>query len=241
MKLFKPKVLVTVLSGSERHAWTNPDLLLNCVAMAVDPRFEVLFYPVRDARPWDHARNLTIIAARKLKADWLVSFDNDAFYRGPGTPLDILANAGKRDIIGLPYAMTDGQTLQMMPKVVRGPNEGQFRREHFVGGGVLMVRNTVWKTISKGPWFRWVHAESESLEPADGSRSEECFFCDVARQHGLTVWSHERLAGHYRNCDITSMYTALSREEQQENAPSLNWTTPNAVEHAESYLRRMNR
>lgn len=73
------KVLITVLSGIERHQWINPNLSLMLFNMARDTRFDVNYGPTRDMRPWEAARNLTIQAARQTSADWLVSFDNDNF------------------------------------------------------------------------------------------------------------------------------------------------------------------
>lgn len=217
MKMFsKPqKVLVCVLTGVERHNWINPDLSMNLIRMVRDPRFDVNYYPVHDARPWETARNMTIVAARQINAEWLISFDNDNFVPGNFNPLDIIAAAGEdKHVIGLPYGMgADSGQYGIFPGPNHGAKDGPFQQEaEFVGGGVLMVRNTVWQKIKKGPWFRWQHAESETLAPVQGvSKSEEAYFCHLVRQHGFKVWTHERLAGHYRTGDITGLAYTMSQ------------------------------
>jgi hypothetical protein len=215
VKIFsKPKVLVCVLTGIERHNWVNPDLVLNLISMARDSRFDVNFFPVRDCRPWEGARNMTIVAARQIKADWLVSFDNDNFYTGPGTPLDIIAAAGEdKHIIGLSYGLgADDGNYRLFPSDGHGACDGPFRQEQCIGGGLMMIRNTVWKTIPKGPWFRWIHAESETLAPVNGvTRGEDAAFCELATRRGLKIWSYQQPAGHYRTVDLTGMVRAVAR------------------------------
>ena len=85
----KPKVLVCILTGVERQNWINPDLSMNLVQMARDSRFDVDYFPVRDFRPYEAARNTTIHTARQLNADFLISFDNDNFVTRCN-PLDIM-------------------------------------------------------------------------------------------------------------------------------------------------------
>ncbi len=221
MKIFssgaKPKILVCVLTGIERHNWINSDLMLNLIAMARDQRFDVSFYPVRDCRPWEGARNMTVQAAKQINAEWLISFDNDNFYPGSGTPLDVIAAAGAdKHVIGLPSAFCADGGYRMIPYKDHGPRDGQFRQESAVGGSCLMIRNTVWKTIPKGPYFRWVHAESETLAPVEGvTLPEDIYFCELVKKHGFKVWSHERLAGHYRTTDITGLVCTLSQMGQK--------------------------
>jgi hypothetical protein len=207
MKMFsKPKVLVCFLTGIERHNWINPDLSLNLIRMVKDSRFDVNYFPVRDCRPWESARNMTIVAARQINADWLISFDNDNFVPGEFNPLDIIAAAGEdKHVIGLQSGVGNGEEYKIFPYTNHGAADGPFREEECVGGGVLMVRKTVWQKIKRGPWFRWQHVDSETLAPAPGVRGEDGYFCHLARQHGFKVWTHQHLAGHYRTVDLTGM------------------------------------
>jgi|SRR5579872_2766221 len=210
----KPKVLIAVLTGAERSNWVNPDLTLTLVRMVKDPRFDVNYFPVRDARPWETARNITIVAARQINADWLISFDNDNFVPEPANPLDIIATAGKEHhIVGLTYGVpTDNHSYRLFPGEPRA-NSGPFKEADFVGCGVLMVRNTVWQRVPNGPWFRWQHADNadnEVLSPDKGAVGEDVYFCRLARQHGLKIWTHAQLAAHYRTVEVTSLALTLS-------------------------------
>jgi hypothetical protein len=216
MKIFsnqKPKVLVCVLTGVERHNWISPDLSLNLIRMVKDMRFDVNYFPVRDCRPWESARNMTITAARQINADWLLSFDNDNFVPGQFNPLDIIAAAGEdKHVIGLPYGIGNTEEYTIFPNTAHGACDGPFREEVSVAGGVLMVRNSVWQKIRRGPWFRWQHVESETLAPAPGVFGEDVFFCQLVRQHGMKVWSYQpQAAGHYRTTDLTGMVCSMSQ------------------------------
>jgi hypothetical protein len=209
----KPKVLVCVLCGVERQNWINPDLSINLIQMARDTRFDVNYLPVRDRRPWPGARNTTIVAARQIDADWVISFDNDNFVPGMN-PLDIIADAGDdKHVIGMSYGLgADSGNFLIYPSEGHGEWNGDFREEQSIGGGVMMVRNIVWKTIPKGPWYRWVDAESETLVPVPGiTTPEDQYFCTLVRKFGIKVWSHRQFAGHYRSVDVTGMVCTLSR------------------------------
>ncbi len=207
-----------MLTGAERTNWINPDLCMTLLQMSKDARFDCNFLPVPDKRPWEVARNWTIHAARHIKADWLISFDNDQFVYS--NPLDIIAAAGKdQHVIGLTYgtARADGGRTQylLFPSDGNGASDGVFREVDTVGGGVLMIRSTVWQRIPKGPWFRWQHSDSELLDPTPGTCGEDIYFCRLVRQHGFKVWTHtQTLAGHYHTAD----FTGLARTFAQLNA-----------------------
>jgi hypothetical protein len=215
MKLFantkKPKILVAVLTGAERQNWINPDLTRNLMRMARDTRFDVDYFPVHDCRPWEVARNLTISTARQLKADWVISFDNDNFLPGDVNPLDIIATAGEdQHVIGLTYGMrsADESHVCCVFPGSRGKSDGAFHEVQGLGGGVLMVRNTVWQKIPKGPWFRWVHQENEIQE---GEYGEDMYFCQLAQQNGFKLWTCDQMAGHYRTMDITKLFVQTAQ------------------------------
>jgi hypothetical protein len=199
----KPKVLICVLTGTERTHWINPMLLMDMLTMARDPRFEVAFQPVCNHRPFEYARNRTIALARDLKADWLISFDNDNYV--DGNPLDVLAEADGKDVIGLTYGV--GGTL--FPSSNEGAIDGNFREEPvWVGGAMLIIRNAVWEKIPRGPWFRWEQPRNELLAPdVAGCAVDEIEpFCNLVRQHGFRVWTHRTvLAGHLKTVDITAL------------------------------------
>jgi hypothetical protein len=205
----KPKVLICVLCGTERQQWINPDLSLLLINAGKDARFEVCFSMVRDKRPYDCARNTTIDLARRISADWVVSYDNDI--RPYVSPLDVIANAGEdKQVIGSVYGIGSvgpGGRHWMFPPDVPA-NDPNFQEAYVVGGGFLIVHRSVWERIPKGPWFRWVPDENELLEPGPGLMTEDVYFCELAHKHGIKIWAY-RLAGHLRTMDVTAVGCTL--------------------------------
>ncbi|HEX3740237.1 MAG TPA: hypothetical protein VHV29_10980 [Terriglobales bacterium] len=82
-----------------------------------------------------------------------------------------------------------------------------------------MVHRSVWQKIPRGPWFRWNHGEpTETLDKGPNGCGEDVYFCRLVREHGLKVWTHAQLAGHYRNVDLTAMTITLGQLTQQARA-----------------------
>jgi hypothetical protein len=218
----KPKVLIALLCGHERQGWINPNLLMNVLQAVKDDRFAVEVITVRDCRPWEAARNVTIDAARKLGVDWLISFDNDNFVNRK--VLDIIAAAtDDQTVIGLRYGVgADTEQYHLFPSRV-GTQAGPFREVDCVGGGVMMIRSAVWQKIPRGPWFRWQHDEtSELLTPNANSCGEDVYFSKLCRAHGIKLWTHaENLAGHYRTVDLTTMCTVQQQQQRPFTASDL--------------------
>jgi hypothetical protein len=214
----KPKVLVTLLTGTERQSWPCPELAFMLCSMSADARFDVQLVNIRDARPVEAARNQTIKLARDGGYDWLVSLDNDNFMP-VGTPLDVIAAAGEQQsIIGLTYAIkVNEHTFSFFPGREYGKEiDGAFQEVPCVNGGMLMVHRRVWEKIPTGPWFRWQHGQVETLDQGPGGCSEDVYFARLARERGFRVWTHrELLAGHYRTVDITSMVVTLEQMGKQ--------------------------
>ncbi|MCU1301517.1 MAG: hypothetical protein JWQ87_1801 [Candidatus Sulfotelmatobacter sp.] len=219
MKVFsqkKPRVLVCCLVSTERQGWINPELSQMIFKMARDTRFDVEVANVKDAVPHEVARNLTIKIARDHNFDWLVSLDNDNFMPA-GTPCDVIAAAGsEQSVIGLTYGLSEKESRCSLfpPMNLRTKISGLFQEVPCVGGGVLMVRNTVWKTIPKGPWFSWKCGDTETLERRNESDGcgEDVAFSRLVQAHGFKVWTHrELLAGHYRTTDLTRMVCTMSQ------------------------------
>lgn len=203
-----PRVLVCTLTGTERQQWPNPDLSLYLTKAARDARFDVCFSMVRDKRPYDWARNTTIHLARQIKADWLVSLDNDIVPYVP--PLDVIAKAGDRQVIGTVYGIGStgqGAGYRMFPPDVQA-NRPEFQEVPEVGGGCLIIHRSVWEQIPKGPWFRWVPDENELLAPGPGLLTEDVYFCQLVHRHGIKVWAYQ-LAGHLRTMDVTGVVCTM--------------------------------
>ena len=208
----KPRVLVCVLTGTERQHWINPELCQMLRMMDRDPRFAMDFATVKDAVPHEVARNTTVKLARDHKVDWLISFDNDNFMT-EGTPLDVLAAAGPdKNVIGLTYGVqAHPGKYHLYPTHHSGIVEGAFEEVGGVAGGVLMVNRRVWEAIPSGPWFRWQHgAGNETLDRGEGACGEDAYFCELVRRHGFRVWTHTKLlAGHYRTTNLTRMVCTM--------------------------------
>jgi len=211
----KPKVLCCLLCGTERQHWINPDLTMMLFRMAKDPRFDVEVATVKDAVPYEVARNHTIQIARDHGFEWLVSFDNDNFMP-TATPLDVITVAGPQHrVIGLTYGVpTEGKLYNFYPPLqYRSEADGAFQEVPQVPGGVLIVNRQVWDKIPRGPWFRWYCGENkETLDRGKGAYGEDTYFCNLVKQHGFKLWTpRQAMAGHYRTTDLTGMVCALSQ------------------------------
>lgn len=197
----KPRVLICVLTGAERHQWVNPRLSMTLVNMTHDPRFQVQLDWV-DAKPVAHARNLCMSKARSLKSDWVVMVDNDI---APVDPLTVLAQAQEHslDIVGLTAGVSIDGKLRFAT-ALNDQREGNFLGVDLIGAGCLMVRSSVWSKIRKGPWFKWESGDDELLS-AEGGHGEDVHFCNLARAAGFRLWTHTQLAGHLHTVDLTTL------------------------------------
>jgi hypothetical protein len=203
-------VLIQVLTSNlERHGWIVPDLAMKLVGMGRDPRFVTAFGNVHDYRPFEYARNKALADARNFDVEWCVQIDNDII---PQTsPLDIIASApSDAAVIGCRYAISNGHKVAPTFFPEPKPNEQQpYEQVDAVAGGVLCIRNTVWKALPKGPWFQWKAKEgSELCEPEYG---EDVFFCNLVRAAGMKVYLHHQLASHIHGQDITAVACAMHR------------------------------
>lgn len=203
----RPKILVCVLTSTERDGWVNPSLCELLLALQGDSRFDLTVQMVTDKRPFHYARNLCIRRAQLERADYCVQIDNDIV--PPANFADILHAAivtGKA-VVGLEYAVRFDSGWKRIPGL-NGPRDGQFRAPGNLGGGALIIKRDVWEKI-RGPWFLWV-AENDEL--AECKLSEDSFFCELAMRHGFTVWTHDSAAGHLKCVDVTLM-TAPQKQE----------------------------
>lgn len=202
MQETKSKVLIAPMCGLERSGWLNPTLITSLVAMSRDSRFDVEIELALGLSPVDYARNTCVVAARAKQATWLWMVDNDQTLP-QCNPLDILAEAGPQvDVIGLSTGISKdaGRSFQLNCDFIPGMADGNFMGVSKVGGGVLILRNTVWSRLPKGPWFRTVQNDDELRSVKQG---EDLFFCDIARAAGLRLWTHRAGCGHLKTTDIT--------------------------------------
>ena len=126
-----------------------------------------------------------------------------------------------KHVIGLTYAIGGSVDAgyHMYPNEGHyRPSAGAFREVSEVGGGVLMIHKTIWKTIPRGPWFRFLYAPDSELHlpRTEEAIPEDKYFCNLVRQNGFKVWTHaEQLAGHYRTTDITQRTCTLAQLSEQ--------------------------
>ena len=199
----RPKVMITILCGQERTNWINPNLMQTLYQMQRDQRFECSLFPVQDIQPYELARNVSVEAARKANAEWLVSFDNDNFMYGYNTPLDALAIAEDRRIISFPCGfLVEGQAHML-------EHGNEFTEVPFIGTGIVAIHRMVWEKIS-APWFKWVVpdfgtvSETGDLRPG---RGESVFFQRLVQEHGFKLWAAPFLCGHYKTVDLTQLFS----------------------------------
>lgn len=211
VRQMKPKILIACLCGTERTGWINPSLCLALLSLQRDPRFDITVEMVRDRTPVEHARNLAIVSARTRRADVCVQIDNDNV--PPADFADILDEAistGKH-VVTLPYGILPYDSPQMIPGD-NGKIEGRFRQTGVGGGGVLIINAEVWRVIPRGPWFRWLFNDDEVLSRKLG---EDYYFCELMQAHGLTVCTHQRVAGHLKTANATQWVLRLARLENE--------------------------
>jgi len=201
----KPKILIAVFTGPERCYWINPSLAMQLLQASHSFKFDVSVECVFGKRPVDFARNYAVAQARDKFSDWLLMLDNDqSFTRDP---LEILAAAGDKQIIGLPSIMISLSEKQGKPVLI--PNmagalgvDGRFLEVTHIGTGGLFVHRAIWETIP-GPWFRTVPCDDELLTL---KTSEDWFFCDRVREHGFKVWIHgDHGLLHYHTLELAAL------------------------------------
>ncbi len=218
----KPKILVCVLTGLERHGWVNPWLTQNLLTMSHDSRFDVQIELVIGKHPVDYARNCCVVMARERKADYLLMVDNDQHFEI--SPLDTLSTGIGKDVIGLPSmqgynpdAVLTGADplLPNFRTLDRSESDGEFFTVEKIGTGAMFIRRTVWETIP-GPWFKWCYDESGELHAVAGGDSpgEDFYFCELARSKGFKVWAHRRLIMHWKTAEVSRLGTYLQLAKQ---------------------------
>jgi hypothetical protein len=216
----KLKVLVCVLTSTERQGWLCPEIGQNLFAMAKDTRFQVELATIKDAIPHDFARNSALALARDHAFDWCVQIDNDNFLPA-GTPLDVIASAGpEQPVVGLTAGIrVNSAECALYPREGLGQRSGPFTECEYVGGALLMIHKTVWQKIPRGPWFLWQRGDNELADAnCDDGVSEDVYFSRLVRQHGMRVWTHNVLAGHYKTCDATAFAFREQQRAQQAHA-----------------------
>jgi hypothetical protein len=134
--------------------------------------------------------------------------------------LDVLAQANgeRQNVIGLNYAHGSQSTGEyaLFPDHGHGAADGPFREVQSTASGVLFIHRSVWQKISP-PWFKWEIPSNPLLAPEKNS-GEDMYFSALCRKHGLRIWTHQQLAGHYKSTDITGMVQTISELNRRAQA-----------------------
>lgn len=214
-------VCVAILTGTERHNWINPHLLLTCMCMPVwqqETGSQLFLTTVHGKTPVDTARNVAVHEMLKAKAEWLLQIDNDV--APPMNVLSILENIGNRKIVGLPYAIEyeTGSTFCSTGKFALsiGTQRGDDLHElHLrtasgwtevdaVGTGCFLVHRDVFASL-KEPWF-------ECSRKSGYTAQEDFGFCEKARTAGFSVWTHGGFpCRHYHTVDLSECLKATTQ------------------------------
>lgn len=197
----KPRFLMVVLSGFyNRDRWINPQLFERLIALTYDARMAVHVETTNCDR-YEVARNTCVRAARDRGAEFLVMVDNDMVPPLGFSDVLLKVAASGKPVVGLSSARVndgDGSVSPLAPHD-NGEKDGGFQRTAYVGGGVMILSSEVWRVIPQGPWFRWITNDDELQSR---KLSEDYAFCQLAQEHGLSVWSHQSKAGHLKTVDI---------------------------------------
>lgn len=184
--LAKPKVLVCILCGPERHQWLNPMLVQSLLRVAQDQRFDVEMFFAFGVHGVDEARNLCIDTARQKNVDWCIQIDNDVMCENP---LGILRDSidSHLDIVAVSYGLVMEHGAVAPSVDLTGERLGNFMRVKAAGAGVLMIRRIVW----------------EKLPVLFKGNREDAHLCQLAQGAGFKIWTHASLAGHLHSTDVT--------------------------------------
>jgi hypothetical protein len=199
----KPRVLIYVLCGHERTAWICPPLF-SALFNLKDERLDITVDLANGFRPFERARNWSVIQARDRGFDALVMIDNDMVL--PENFADIIHESitSGKPVVGLKAGAThDDGRLWVTACHDNGRLDGNFRRTGFVGSGVLFISSEVWQKIPTGPWFRWLSNDDEEGTP---KTSEDFYFCELVQKDA---------AGHLKTLNVTRVCQALGRDKER--------------------------
>jgi hypothetical protein len=204
----KPRVMVAVLTGTERQHWVCPGLVRSLLQMAADTRYSVHIEMLYALTPTDYARNTAVKKAVAGAFDWLLMIDNDVSPNAD--PLSLIGKAPESaDVITLAYGLVFGDKFTVVADPIPGATSGEFCGVRSVGTGIMALRKTVWEKIPR-QWFKIVSDEnSDVYKPLF---SEDIYFCNLARQNGLNIFIHQSAnASHWHSVDLTKLVPRVNQ------------------------------
>ncbi|MFL6313713.1 MAG: hypothetical protein ACJ71W_16570 [Terriglobales bacterium] len=214
----KTSIMVAVLSGSERHFWIHPNLMLALVRMPLwqmETGSALSVSTIMGCTPVAAARNHAVENMLNMGIEWLLQIDNDTV--PPPNLLQVLDHVGDRKIVGFPTPMEyeDGKTCFNLGKIV-GSNSSELQKSipagwskvDAVGSGCLLVHRDVFRALSD-PWFEHSAEQVKKMRIYAG---EDFHFCEKAREKGFEVWiNSDFICRHYHTVDL---YKVMSEVPQ---------------------------
>jgi hypothetical protein len=202
----KTNIMVAVLTGSERHFWIHPHLMLELLRMPlwqIKTGSGLAVTTIHGYTPVAAARNVAVEEMLKRGDEWLLQVDNDTV--PPPNILDIFENIGDRKIVGFPTPMEHGQGKTVFNV---GHHVGEmcelykslptdWSTAELVGSGCLLVHRDVFLSL-KDPWF-----EHRDVVKLRRHLNEDFYFCDKAREKGFEVWTNSNfVCRHYHTLEL---------------------------------------
>lgn len=207
----RPHVMISPLTGLERHHWLNPLLSTSIVASSFRKDIRSFTYsPAFGVFPVSAARNKVVEEFfLKSDADWLVMIDNDI--APPQNFLDMLFDCPpEADILIAPYHIWDPDTMRTVLCFGRWengqmitPDPDEVRPGWMAGGaggtGLIAIRR---KVFTEGklekPFFRIICNDYEGQ-----TMTEDIYFTGKATEAGYKIFTNAKyVAKHFHSIDI---------------------------------------
>ena len=210
-------VAITVLSGSERWQWPNPDLAHWLLQNARPPDGVEIHIDIATANNWpvSRARNNAAQGALDVGADWCLELDNDCV--PPADFIEMLQVADARGIDFLAAVSPTWRENHQIEFVVQGLEngavvDGLFQEVAAVGGGCIAFRTKVLTSIER-PWFR-IEPNDDLIHKGLGDCiGEDNQFCRALRAVGIKLFvAKNRLAGHYKTGNLLEIRERWRRD-----------------------------
>jgi hypothetical protein len=203
----KIDILISILTGYERHFWIHPDLFHACMRMQMQmqPRYVLGFSNIHGLTPVSAARNVAVEQMLDNGAQWLLQIDNDV--APPDGLLDALASIQDRKIVGFPCAgihlgpnphLCMSKKIDQLPVMPTTLPPGWSEMDA-VGSGCLLVHRDVFLALSD-PWFECTRKAELERRVYSG---EDFGFCEKAKAKGFSVFTHSGFpCKHYRTMEL---------------------------------------
>lgn len=211
----RPHVMISPLTGAERHAWINPILTSSIVSSTYRSDIRKFSYcPAFGVFPVSAARNKVVEEYFLASdADWLVMIDNDI---APSQDfLDMLFDCpDDADILIAPYYVwdpilmrpmicfgrwKDGQMITLDPSEVK---PGWIGGKSAGGTGLIAIRRRVFTEGKlEKPFFRIICNDYEGQ-----TMSEDIYFTGKAADAGLKIYTNAKyIVKHFHTIDLTEV------------------------------------